>query len=232
MKSEDFKIVRKEFCKELLKIDEHIKEIIQFGSSVYAPRYANSQCCKDIDVFIFTERKKNSNETRYNTRYSKNRATLQEKFKIDKLDIFDNLNRRDFLSLHLYSIFGFGEVIHGSGAYIRNEIKKRPPTSINVEEKITRLIYKAKNVRMIEKEEYNDEFNDNLRELYYVVIEVSGRYLSIAKLNNLKRNLLSSFERFYKDLYLALPLQFRSKNEFLKVFNYWHKEVKNYIEEL
>jgi len=40
-------------CERLLEYDPGIVEIIQFGSSIYAPKYA-----RDIDLLVFTEKKK------------------------------------------------------------------------------------------------------------------------------------------------------------------------------
>jgi predicted nucleotidyltransferase len=42
-----------EICKNLIKYDQDIVEIIQFGSSVYAPEYS-----KDIDLLVITKKAK------------------------------------------------------------------------------------------------------------------------------------------------------------------------------
>ncbi len=41
----------KELCRRLLEYDPDIVEIIQFGSSVYAPRYS-----RDVDLLVITRR--------------------------------------------------------------------------------------------------------------------------------------------------------------------------------
>jgi predicted nucleotidyltransferase len=44
---------RDKICRSLLKYDNDIVEIIQFGSSVYAPEYA-----KDVDLLVITKKRK------------------------------------------------------------------------------------------------------------------------------------------------------------------------------
>jgi len=46
----------KKICEKLLKYDPDIVEIIQFGSSVYAPEYA-----RDVDILVITRRPKDYN---------------------------------------------------------------------------------------------------------------------------------------------------------------------------
>lgn len=100
-------------CDSLLRYDPQIVEIIQFGSSIYAPGYA-----RDLDVLVFTQGQKDSG-------YIDAVDELDLPYDVDI--IVQPVDRRLNNSLAI-GVLGAHRVLHGSGSCLRGAIDMEDPT--------------------------------------------------------------------------------------------------------
>ena len=111
----DLNMWLKKICERLLKYDPDIVEIIQFGSSVYAPEYA-----RDVDILVITRRSKD-----YDV-YLDAVYDISPPFNIDVIVVEPTKElREDFIR----SVLGAFNILYGSGEYILSYAKRlRDPT--------------------------------------------------------------------------------------------------------
>jgi len=202
---------------ELIRIDDKIKEIIQFGSSVYSPLYAHSNEFNDIDLFVFTSRRKDPGEHQFKTRYGIEIESIRKRCNIPwKLDIFDNLNHDYRLFEYRYHIFAFGKIVFGNGDHIRRVINKDKLTSINQDNEISMRMNKVNQDTQLETK---------VERLYYTILEASARYITIKKLEGRETTLPSSFKTFYEKLK-------KNPTKDASEFQSLYKEAMTYISDL
>ena len=104
--------MKERICRRLLGYDKDIVEIIQFGSSVYAPEYA-----RDVDLLVITRRKKEYGG------YLDCLDELGMDFDIVVKEEGEVL-RSDFAC----QILGAFEILHGDGRYLAEITKDFDPS--------------------------------------------------------------------------------------------------------
>jgi len=102
----------------LKKYDPDIVEIIQFGSSVYAPEYA-----RDVDLLVITKKKKE-----YGV-YLDATAEIYDELDFPyNIDVVPHEIGKELRKSFAIQIFGASEVIYGDGSYLRSLVKLIDPT--------------------------------------------------------------------------------------------------------
>ena len=214
-------------CKKLLEYDPNIVEVIQFGSSIYAPQYA-----KDIDLLVITKKIKN-----YEGYFD---ATNPEDalFNVDVLVFEINKTPRQDL---LRSILGAFKVLYGNGKYLLEYVKTlTDPTfdearsSLRIAFSLMKLAFETKN--QLDKDRSIREAFDSLfhaakiASMVYLSIEVSRRGL-------IKKELPEPYKNKFNEFINILHIKYFYNGEYPKEkikeeFNLWFNKVKEYINEL
>ena len=101
-------------CKRLLGYDKDIVEIIQFGSSVYAPEHA-----RDLDLLVITKNKKEYGG------YLDSLESLNLTFDVDVVVKGEDEELRDDFACQILGAF---EVLYGDGKYLSKMTRNFDPS--------------------------------------------------------------------------------------------------------
>lgn len=210
----------------LLNYDPGIVEIIQFGSSVYAPRYAT-----DLDLLIFTKRKKNYGG------YLDSLTDLDFKFWVDL--VIKGINE-PLVKLADGVLFS-NKILYGDGRVLREATKNRELTTYKEakdELKIAKEQIKNSQVKKdsIIKDRHIKHAFDSL---FHAARIASMVYLSTdeKKWGEVKKGLpelhKKEFEKYISILHIKYFYDGKyPKNNVVEEFNLWYNQVKDYIKNL
>lgn len=212
-------------CDRLIQYDPQIVEIIQFGSSVYAPRYA-----RDLDMLVFTKARKRIGYTNV----------------VDELDLSHDvdvvvypMNRKLTKSLAI-GVLGAHRVLHGSGAYLRGAVDMDNPTyeeawaTLETAETYLRVADETEN-KWTKDRHIRDAFNA----LFHASRIASMTYLSLEEggWGKVKRGLSRSYRAEFEEHIDVLHVKYFYDGDYPKgnvgeEFRHWAEKVKDYVERL
>jgi len=222
--------LNKQLCYQLkshlLNYDPQIVEIIQFGSSVYAPRYA-----KDLDLLVFTKKKKDYGG------YLDAVADLDFKFWVDLVveDINEPLG--NLAGGVLYS----NKVLYGDGSILREVTKnmakvtyKEAKAELQNAEAILKLGLEIKD--KLRKDHF---FKSAFNSLFHAVRIASMVYLSTdeKRWGEVKKMLPHPYQQEFENYISTLHVKYfydgkYPKDKVKEEFNLWYNKVKDYIKSL
>lgn len=221
------KTTLEKLCERLIKFDPDIVQIVQFGSSIYAPKHA-----KDVDLLILTKRKK------------------------DYSGYFDLVNEEDMpfnvevcvFELHekprngfLRNVIGAYEVIYGSGEPL-NELAKAlvDPTfeearaSVRAAQDYLKLGLTSSDP-LVKDRHLREAFDT----LFHAARIASMVYLSTeeTKWGKVRKQLPSPYRKRLDEAIRTLHIDYFYKGNYPKQkaeveFNRWLEKIRKYVEEL
>lgn len=214
----------KGLCKKLLSWDPEIVEIIQFGSSVYAPKRA-----RDVDVFVFTRGKRSYGG------YLDRIDELDLPFDVDIVvkEVGKGL-REGFVR----QILGAYRILYGDGKYLQ-EVAERldDPT---FEESWSRIRGAKRHMR-IAKEETNEldkdrEIRDSFNDLFHAARIASMVYLSTkeTRWGRVRKALPTRYKQKFREFIDTLHIKYfyegiYPKDRVEEEFEKWLKRIESYV---
>jgi len=219
--------ILKEISKRLLKYDPNIVEIVQFGSSVYAPEYA-----RDVDILVITKKRKEYEG------YLDATNPEDAPFNVDTIVIEVGRELREEL---LRGILGSFKIIYGDGKYILEYAKTlRDPSfeearsALRVAKSILELSFTTTN--KLDKDRLVREAFDSL---FHAARIAAMTYLSteVSRWGLIRRMLPEPYRSEFKETIDTLHIEYfyngnYPKNRTKEEFDKWYKKVEKFIDEL
>jgi predicted nucleotidyltransferase len=216
-----------EVCKRLIEYDRDIVEIVQFGSSVYAPELS-----RDVDLLVVTKRVKGYEG------YLE--ATNPENSPVDVDVLVFSVDDRPKEEL-LRAVLGAFEVLYGSGEQLlRYAGELGDPTfeeaksSLRVAASLLRLALETSNP--LDRDRLCREAFDAL---FHAARIASMVYLSIdvGRWGLIKRGLPEPFKKSFNEFIRVLHIDFFYNGNYPKdkvdeEFRKWYEKVEKYINDL
>jgi len=212
-------------CELLKKYDPDIVEIVQFGSSVYAPEYA-----KDVDLLVITKKKKE-----YGVYLD---ATVEIYDELDlpyNIDVVPHEIGKELRKSFAIQIFGSSEVIYGDGSYLRSMVGFIDPTFGEA-----RAALDSGKKHMIDSRALSGDLKDRyirnaFNELFHAARIASMVYLAIVntRWSRIKRELPSPYKEEFREIIDTLHIDyFYSGNypeNYEEEFEDWYKKVEEFV---
>jgi len=225
MDKEEIERVKGKIRGVLKKYDPDIVEIVQFGSSVYAPEYA-----RDVDLLVITRRKKEYGG------YLDSLEVLNLPFDVDVVVKGEDEKLRDDFA---HQILGAFEVLYGDGKYLSKMTKNFDPSF----EEAYAVLRKAKrdmdSVKELEgKEDREWSIRVAFNGLFHAARVAAMTYLAVenSRWGRLKRRLPSpykeEFESFINVLHIDYFYNGNYPENYEEEFEKWHEKVEDFIRRL
>jgi hypothetical protein len=217
----------REFVKRLLEYDPDIVEVVQFGSSVYAPEYA-----RDVDILVITRKMKEYNG------YLDALNLEGSPINIDVLVLeVGKILKRDLLR----SVLGSFRLLYGEGKYLLEYAKylgdptfEEARSSLRVAASLLKLALET--VNPLDKDRVCREAFDAL---FHAARIASMVYLSteISRWGLIKRELPEPYRISFNDFISTLHIKYFYNGEYPREnieeeFNKWFRRVEEYISKL
>ncbi len=217
----------KEVCEKLLKRDPDIVEIIQFGSSIYAPDLA-----RDVDLLVISRDPKD-----YDV-YLDAIDEVNPPFNIDVIVIRPGQELREEL---IRGVLGAFNILYGSGEYILEYAKKLgDPTfeearaALRAAKDYLELALRTSDVLLRDR-----HFREAFDSLFHAARIAAMTYLSteVARWGLLKRMLPEPYNKQFREFIDVLHIKYfyngkypRDRTE--EEFNRWYRKVEEFINSL
>jgi len=215
--------MKEEICKRLVGYDKDIVEIIQFGSSVYAPEYA-----RDLDLLVITKNKKEYG------------GYLDC---IDDLDFSCDVIVREVgdkvKSGFACNILGAFEVLYGEGEHLKEMTADFEP---RFREARSYIRGAKEDMEMARRSEDEDDRDRRIRtafnSLFHAARIAAMSYLATenARWGRIKRRLLqpyrNEFEEFINTLHIDYFYNGNYPANYEEEFEKWYKKVENFVRRL
>jgi predicted nucleotidyltransferase len=228
---EGHKVMRREYleelCRRLIEYDRDIVEIIQFGSSVYAPEYS-----RDVDLMVITKKAKEYSG------YFDIANPRDAPINVDILVFNADEKPKEEL---LRGALGAFKILYGSGEYLLKYAKElSDPTfeearsSLRVAASLLKLALET--VNPLDKDRICREAFDAL---FHAARIASMVYLSteISRWGLIKRELPEPYRTSFNDFISTLHIKYFYNGEYPRgkvegEFNKWFRRVEEYISKL
>lgn len=210
-------------CDQLIEYDPEIVEIIQFGSSVYAPEMA-----RDLDILVFTRKK---------------RGYLGYLDAVDELDlpydvdvVVKEMSEKPDRSFIL-GVFGAHRILYGDGICLRNCFSLIDPTyeKAKAELKNAESIFRL-GLETAEELRRDRFFRDAFDDLFHASRLAAMTYLSTeeGRWGRLRKNLPRPYrDDFIEKLHVECFYSGSYPKESIEVeFRKWTQRVERFIREL
>ena len=217
----------KRICENLIRCDSNIVEIIQYGSSVYAPEYA-----RDVDILILTKKAKD-----YEV-YLDAIEEIDPPFNVDVnvIEIGQGLSEE-----FIRGILGAFKMLYGDGKYILEYAKvlsdptfKEAKIALRAAKDYLELALKTSNTLLRDR-----HIREAFDTLFHAARIAVMTYLSteITRWGLLKKMLPKPYDKQFKKFINILHLDYFYHGRYPKdnvkdEFNKWYEEVKSFIENL
>jgi len=210
-------------CKRLVGYDKDIVEIIQFGSSVYAPEYA-----RDVDLLVITRRKKEYGG------YLDCLDELGMDFDVVVKEEGEVL-RSDFAC----QILGAFEILHGDGRYLAEITKDFDPSYEEAKSHLRRAReYLELAKRSADEYDKDGHIRTAFNELFHGSRVAAMVYLSMENTRwgqikrRLPRHYRDEFEEFINVLHIDYFYNGNYPANYEEEFEKWYKRVEEFVSEL
>ena len=212
----------------LREYDPDIVEIVQFGSSVYAPEYA-----KDIDLLVITKKKKE-----YGV-YLDATAEIYDELDFPyNIDIVPHEIGKELRKSFAIQIFGASEVIYGNGSYLRSMVGFIDPT---FEE--ARAALDSGKKHMIDSRGLSGDLKDRyirnaFNELFHAARIASMVHLATedTRWGRVKRELPSPYKEEFRKIIDTLHIDYFYNGNYPENYNEefekWHKRVEDFVRKI
>ena len=212
--------MKEEICKRLLGYDKDIVEIIQYGSSVYAPEHA-----RDLDLLVITKDKKEYGG------YLDCLADLPFDVDVVVKGVGEKLRR-------IYNILGAFVILYGDGRYLKEMTKDSDPSF----EDAKAMLVAAKDYLKMGKEAGGDvkdvHIRNSFNSLFHAARIAAMSYLATenARWGRIKRRLpqpyRNEFEEFINTLHIDYFYNGNYPANYEEEFEKWHKKVEDFVRRL
>ena len=228
MDEEEIEGIKGKICRLLKEYDPDIVEIIQFGSSVYAPEYA-----RDVDLLVITKKKKE-----YGT-YLDATAEIYDELDFPyNIDIVPHEIGKELRKSFAVQIFGAAEVIYGDGSYLKKLVGFIDPT---FEE--ARAALDSGKKHTIDSRELSGDLKDRyirnaFNELFHAARLAAMSYPATenARWGQIKRRLprhyRDEFEEFINVLHIDYFYNGNYPANYEEEFEKWYRKVEEFVSEL
>ena len=219
--------ILKEISKRLLKYDPNIVEIVQFGSSVYAPEHA-----RDVDILVITKKRKEYEG------YLDAANPEDTPFNVDTIVVEVGRELREEL---LRGVLGSFKILYGDGRYILEYAKTLRDPSF--EEARTALkaardymeLAKRATEPLLKDRHVREAFNT----LFHAARIAAMTYLSteVSRWGLIRRMLPEPYKSEFKEIIDTLHIEYfyngnYPKNRLREEFSKWYKKVEKFINKL
>jgi len=209
-------------CKRLVGYDKDIVEIIQFGSSVYAPEYA-----RDVDLLVITKDKKEYGG------YLDCLADLLFDMDVVVKEVGENLRRA-------YNILGAFVILYGDGRYLK---EMTADFDTGFDDARAALKVAARYMKDAREEEEEEEVKDmhirnSFNSLFHAARLAAMSYLATenARWGGIKRRLpqpyRNEFEEFINTLHIDYFYSGNYPENYEEAFEKWHRKVEEFVSKL
>jgi len=212
--------IKERICKRLVGYDKDIVEIVQFGSSVYAPEHA-----RDLDLLIITKDKKEYGG------YLDCLADLPFDTDVVVKEVGEKLKRA-------YNILGAFAILYGDGGYLK-EMTKDSDSSF---EDAKAMLVAAKDYLKMGKEAEGGvkdvHIRNSFNSLFHAARIAAMVYLAIgnARWGQIKRRLprhyRDEFEEFINVLHIDYFYNGNYPANYEEEFEKWYKRVEDFVRRL
>ena len=211
----------------LLRADPEIVEIVQFGSSVYAPKDA-----RDLDLLIFTKRK------RPFERYMDAITDLDLPFNTDI--VVKNVGK-PLMAGFAWQVLGAYQVIHGDGKCIREIVNDLEDPTFEEAWACTRvaresIVLAGKKRKPIDRDRWIRSAFDNL---FHAARMASMVYLATeeTRWGAIKKMLPPRYGQGFKTFINTLHVKYAYEGNYpranpKRTFERWAKKVEGYVRDL
>ena len=217
----------KNVCVELLKCDPGIVEIVQFGSSVYAPDIS-----RDVDLLVISRDPKD-----YDV-YLDAVDEVNPPFNVDVVVIKPGEELREEF---IRGILGAFNILYGSGRYVLEYAKRLgDPTfeearsALRVAQRILKLALETRNT--LDRDRL---FREAFDSLFHAARIAAMTYLSteVARWGVLRRMLPEPYNRVFREFINVLHIEYFYNGRYPREgvgeeFNKWYKMVEEFIKSL
>ena len=215
--------MKEEICKRLIGYDKDIVEIVQFGSSVYAPEHA-----RDLDLLVITKNKKE---------YGGYLDCLDDlDFSCDVIvrEVGDKVK-----SGFACNILGAFEVLYGEGEHLKEMTADFEP---RFREARSYIRGAKEDMEMARRSEDEDDRDRRIRtafnSLFHAARIAAMSYLATenARWGRIKRRLpqpyRNEFEEFINTLHIDYFYNGNYPANYEEEFGKWYKKVDNFVRRL
>jgi len=214
-------------CENLLKRDPDIVEIIQFGSSVYAPEFS-----RDIDLLVISRDPKD-----YDV-YLDAVDEVNPPFNIDVIVIrLGQELREEFVR----GVLGAFNILYGNGKYILEYAKKLGNPTFEEAKAALRAArdYLELALRTSDELLRDRHFREAFNSLFHAARIATMTYLSteVARWELLRRMLPEPYNKQFREFINVLHIKYFYNGEYPKdgveeEFNKWYRMVEEFIRSL
>ena len=217
----------KEVCKELLKHDPDIVEIIQFGSSVYAPDLA-----RDVDLLVISKDPKD-----YDV-YLDAIDEVNPPFNVDVIVVRPGQKLREEL---IRGVLGAFNILHGSGKHILEYAKKLGDPTFEEARAALRVAQRILKLALETRDSLDRDrlFREAFDSLFHAARIAAMTHLSteVARWGILKRMLPEPYNEQFREFIDVLHIKYFYNGEYPKAgteeeFNKWYRKVEEFINNL
>ena len=208
-------------CKRLLGYDKDIVEIIQFGSSVYAPEHA-----RDLDLLVITKNKKEYGG------YLDCLADLPFDMDVMVREVGEKLRRA-------YNILGAFVILYGDGGYLKEMTADFDTGFDDARAALKVAVRYMKDASEEEEEEVKDmHIRNSFNSLFHAARLAAMSYLAIedARWGGIKRRLpqpyRNEFEEFINTLHIDYFYNGNYPANYEEEFEKWYKKVEDFVRSL
>ena len=211
--------MKERICKRLLGYDKDIVEIIQFGSSVYAPEYA-----RDVDLLVITKDKKEYGG------YLDCLADLPFDTDVVVKEVGEKLRRA-------YNILGAFVILHGDGGYLK-EMTADFDTGFDDARAALKVAVRYMKDASEEEEVKDMHIRNSFNSLFHAARIAAMSYLATenARWGRIKRRLpqpyRNEFEEFINTLHIDYFYNGNYPVNYEEEFEKWHKKVEDFVRRL
>ena len=213
--------MKEEICKRLVGYDKDIAEIIQFGSSVYAPEYA-----RDVDLLVITKDKKEYGG------YLDCLADLPFDTDVVVKEVREKLRRA-------YNILGAFVILYGDGGYIKEMTADFDTGFEDARAALKAAVRYMKDASEEEEEEVRDmHIRNSFNSLFHAarIAAMSCLATENARWGRIKRRLpqpyRNEFEEFINTLHIDYFYNGNYPANYEEEFEKWYKRVEDFVRRL
>jgi len=213
--------MKERICKRLVGYDKDIVEIVQFGSSVYAPEHA-----MDLDLLVITKNKKEYGG------YLDCLADLPFDVDVVVKEVGEKLRKA-------YNILGAFVILYGEGGYLK-EMTADFDTGFDDARAALKVAARyMKDASEEEEEEVKDmHIRNSFNSLFHAARIAAMSYLATenARWGRLKRRLpqpyRNEFEEFINTLHIDYFYNGNYPENYEEEFEKWHEKVEDFVRRL
>ena len=219
--------VVKAVCEKLLEHDPDIVEVVQFGSSVYAPELS-----RDVDLLVISEDPKD---------YGIYLDAVDEVDPPFNVDIVVIKPGRELREEFIRGVLGAFNVLYGSGKYVLEYAKRLGDPTFEEARSALRVAQRILKLALETEDPLDRDrlFKDAFNSLFHAARIAAMTYLSteVARWGLLKRMLPKPYNRQFREFIDVLHIEYfydgnYPKDRVEEEFDKWYRMIEEFIRSL